>query len=303
MKKNKPTVTIGLPAYNEEKNIEGTVVSLMNQNTDRYTLDELVVVCDGSTDGTVETLKKLQKKYPKLKVVDRGKRAGKINAVNYIFHTYNSNILALFDADVLLVGLDVVNNLVSTIESSDVSLVAGIDNPKKPHNFLQELAVSWVSVWDESKRKVDDSLHNFSARIYAIRKDYYKNVVIPEEIICEDQYLYLRSKEMGFKFAIAKNAEIKYNIPDNLRDYIKQSLRFMQYDDIMYEHFGNKIAKYYYIASKIKRLTLVKRILMSPFYLPLSLVLQLYIRLKKKNYREKFVGNSWELISSTKKKI
>jgi glycosyltransferase involved in cell wall biosynthesis len=303
MKYLKPTVTIGLPAYNEEKNIANTIISLMKQRKDNFILEKLVVVCDGSTDDTSNIVQKLMNKYPELHVVNRGKRMGKINAVNYIFKNYYSDILVLFDADVLLVGQYVIRELVATVLKTGANLVAGIDNPKYPHNFVQRLAVSWVKVWDDSKRKTDDSLHNFSARIYAIKKEFYKSVEIPEPIICEDQYLYLRLKELNYKFAISKRAEVKYNVPDNFKDYLKQSLRFMLYNDLMYAYFGKKISQYYFIPSRYKRMSLLRNILTNPFYLTLSLLVQGYIRFKKINYKETFVGNAWDLISSTKKKI
>src|SRR5512134_1183569 len=46
-----PPVTIVVPAYNEEANILNTLRSLFEHNYPEY---EIVVVNDGSTDGTLE---------------------------------------------------------------------------------------------------------------------------------------------------------------------------------------------------------------------------------------------------------
>ena len=69
----KLTVTIGIPAYNEEKNIGRLLKSLSNQKGDDFTLNEIVVLSDGSTDMTNEIVHSQSKLNRKVKLL-----AGKI---------------------------------------------------------------------------------------------------------------------------------------------------------------------------------------------------------------------------------
>ena len=51
--RKKLTVTIGIPAYNEEANVRNLLVSLLAQKETNFKLQEIIVVSDGSTDKTV----------------------------------------------------------------------------------------------------------------------------------------------------------------------------------------------------------------------------------------------------------
>lgn len=59
-----------IPAYNVEKYIERCLNSIYSQDIDE-SLYEVIVVDDGSTDGTLRVLKELQSKYHSLEVVSQ----------------------------------------------------------------------------------------------------------------------------------------------------------------------------------------------------------------------------------------
>lgn len=63
--KNPPLVSVLIPARNEGKNIERCIKSLVNQD---YPNVEIIVYDDNSEDDTLVKLKRLQSKYPRLKV-------------------------------------------------------------------------------------------------------------------------------------------------------------------------------------------------------------------------------------------
>jgi len=66
MKNNKPTISFVTPNFNDGKTIERMVDSIMDQD---YPEIEQIIVDDGSTDDSKKVLKKLDAKYPKLKVI------------------------------------------------------------------------------------------------------------------------------------------------------------------------------------------------------------------------------------------
>lgn len=70
----KYTVSFIVPAYNEEKSIAETINSIFEIGY-LYLL-EVIVVNDCSTDNTKEIIKKLLKKYPKLKLINNLKNLG-----------------------------------------------------------------------------------------------------------------------------------------------------------------------------------------------------------------------------------
>ena len=98
-RKTKKTVTVGIPAYNEEKNIKFLIESLLKQKLQNAIFKEIIVISDGSTDKTVEKIKTVKSRFIKLIVYK--KRLGQNQALNQIAQVANSDILVLTDADVL----------------------------------------------------------------------------------------------------------------------------------------------------------------------------------------------------------
>ena len=84
-------ITVGIPAYNEEKNIASIIVKLKK-------IADVVIVCnDGSTDSTSEIAQNLG-----AVVINHTKNLGYGAGLNSIFHKakeIGSEILITFDAD------------------------------------------------------------------------------------------------------------------------------------------------------------------------------------------------------------
>ena len=70
-----PSVTVIVPCFNEEKTVAATVKSILNLDYPREKLS-LILVDDGSVDGTLSALKKF-KSHPQVKIITKengGKR-------------------------------------------------------------------------------------------------------------------------------------------------------------------------------------------------------------------------------------
>jgi len=85
-----------IPCYNEEGNIEDAVrrVPHMGRET------EIVVVNDGSSDGTADKVKELQKEFPNLRLVDYFPNRGKGSAVKAGFEAATQEVMMILDADI-----------------------------------------------------------------------------------------------------------------------------------------------------------------------------------------------------------
>ena len=60
----KPTVTIGIPAHNEEANIANMLNSVISQEQKSFFLEKIIVALDGCTDNTESEAREFAKKYP-----------------------------------------------------------------------------------------------------------------------------------------------------------------------------------------------------------------------------------------------
>lgn len=92
-----PFITIMVPAHNEEVVIEDTIDYLMTKiNYGNY---EVLVTDDGSTDETPAILARLQKKYPKLRVIRIDKNKGKAHAFDIGMAFAKVRLILSNDAD------------------------------------------------------------------------------------------------------------------------------------------------------------------------------------------------------------
>lgn len=95
LKDNKYSVSVIIPCFNEEGNIESCIkrVPKLGKKT------EIIVVDDGSKDTTVEIVKKLKKKYSNLRLISYKPNKGKGHAVRVGLDAGRGEILAILDAD------------------------------------------------------------------------------------------------------------------------------------------------------------------------------------------------------------
>lgn len=99
MEKFKPKISIVLPAYNEEKNIEkavGDCISVLEKISQEY---EIIVVDDGSKDNTGKIADKLQEKNTHIKVIHHEENRGYASALRSGFENSKFEFVFYTDAD------------------------------------------------------------------------------------------------------------------------------------------------------------------------------------------------------------
>jgi hyaluronan synthase len=100
-----PLVSIVVAAKNEEENIRNCVQSCINST---YQNKEIIIVNDGSTDGTTEILEQMQiENRSKIRVIHLPKSVGKKQAIEHASNLARGEIYAFMDSD-----CDMANNSV-----------------------------------------------------------------------------------------------------------------------------------------------------------------------------------------------
>lgn len=94
----KKKIQIVTPVYNEEKNIEYTIVSFFNNISDNNFDLEFIVSEDGSSDESVSVIKALSKKY-KVKLFSSKKRKNYTDSVLFGLSKATSELVAFVDSD------------------------------------------------------------------------------------------------------------------------------------------------------------------------------------------------------------
>ena len=114
-----PDVSVVIPAYNEAAGIAATIRSMV---TSRYRgRIEVIVVDDGSSDGTAAIARSLR--IPYVRVISQP-NSGKPGALNRGIAEARSDILILVDGDTIFQA-DTIGRLVAPLAAADVGAVSG----------------------------------------------------------------------------------------------------------------------------------------------------------------------------------
>jgi len=128
-------VSVLIPAYNEEEVIESTIMSILESDYDNIL--EVIVINDGSKDRTKEIVKKLMKKYSKLKLLDK-ENSGKADSLNQGIKIVKGELVAVVDAD-SFPRKDAIRKMVGFFENEKVGAATVPILARNNHKFFEKL--------------------------------------------------------------------------------------------------------------------------------------------------------------------
>jgi biofilm PGA synthesis N-glycosyltransferase PgaC len=298
MKNKLTTISIGIPAHNEENSILKLLKSVMRQSQKSFTLEKVYVVCDGCTDNTSEKVKKFAKSTKKIILMDDGERKGKAARINEIFKTNMSEILICIDADVIL-SKNCIDYIIKPFQNKEVSLVGGCDIPHTGKSVPERVSVAWIKHWQSLVRQVNhfDNPTNCPGRMYALRKGFSKSFTIPTNIVADDHFVFFMSKEKKTKFEFAPNATIYFQAPKSLQDFVKQSVRFGKSGEDVRKLFKKQNQDYSSITIEAKLKGYLSSFINEPIYFTVAVLVQTYIRLTYNWDTRTYTKGQWESIN------
>lgn len=182
----RPTVSIIIPAHNEEKVIEQKLNNLINLNYPKE-LMEIIIASDNSTDKTDEIVKDFiqENKEYFISLYRVNKRQGKTNAQNEAVRVAKGEILVFSDANAML-DKDSIIHLVSSFTSEDIVYVTGKLKYVNSLEHVSSEAENRYWNYDLFMRKIESDIQTITAgngAIYAIRKSEYVDF---DPIRCHD---------------------------------------------------------------------------------------------------------------------
>ena len=114
--KNYPSVSFLVPAYNEEDSIANTIDHLLDLDYPKDKI-QIIVINDGSKDGTKKVIQKYVSKYKKVILLDKP-NSGKADSLNKGIKLANGELIAVVDSD-SFPSKDSLKKLKSIISVSD----------------------------------------------------------------------------------------------------------------------------------------------------------------------------------------
>jgi len=116
-----PDLSIIIPSYNEESRLPATLERIAAYLLTYGREAEVLVVDDGSEDGTAAVAESFRSKIPRLRVVSNGVNRGKGYSVRYGMQEARGRIALFTDAD-LSAPIEEAGKLLGALETNDVAI-------------------------------------------------------------------------------------------------------------------------------------------------------------------------------------
>ncbi|MBU2597933.1 MAG: glycosyltransferase family 2 protein [Actinobacteria bacterium] len=171
-------LSVVIPVYNEADNVERLYKSLEEVLSKLDKSYEVLLIDDGSTDGTTDKLAEIHKRNPKYKVIQFRRNYGQTAAISAGFDYSAGNVIVTIDADLQNDPKDIPKILEKMEEGYDV--VSGWRKDRKDP-FLTRKVPSKIANWLVSIL-AGIHLHDYGCTLKAYSKDVVKNVQLYGEM-------------------------------------------------------------------------------------------------------------------------
>lgn len=203
--RTKAEISIVVPLYNEEDNVELLYNSIKDVVKDLNRETEIIFIDDGSTDGTFPTLSRLKRFDGSLKIIRFTKNFGQTAALSAGFNYASGDVIITMDGDLQNDPKDIPLLLQKIEEGYDV--VSGWRANRQDKTLsrkIPSMTANWLIGFITGVK-----LHDSGCSLKAYRSDVVKNLRLYGEM---HRFIPALASSMG-----ARIAEIKVN--HNARKY------------------------------------------------------------------------------------
>jgi cellulose synthase/poly-beta-1,6-N-acetylglucosamine synthase-like glycosyltransferase/peptidoglycan/xylan/chitin deacetylase (PgdA/CDA1 family) len=212
-----------VPAYNESANIAATVRSLVDND---YPELEVIVVDDGSTDGTADVVRRLH--MPEVRVISQ-RNAGKPAALNTGIADARGEFLVLVDGDTVF-NRDAIGRLVQPFMDPSVGAVSGNTKVANRRGLLgrwQHLEYVMGFNLDRRMFEVAECVTTVPGAIGAFRRATLQDVGgVAAVTLAEDTDLTMSVLQAGWRVVYEESAVAWTEVPSTMRQLWRQRYRW-----------------------------------------------------------------------------
>lgn len=222
-----PAVTITVPCFNEERTVYRTVRSLLELHYPKDKL-KLLLVDDGSTDGTWNALQKFSH-YPNIRLFKK-ENGGKYTALNLgLFHT-ETEFFGCLDAD-SHVHPEALVRIMSYFERvADAMAVVPSVTVSNPKNLIQNAQKAEYHMGVYMKKMYDflGAINVTPGPFTIFKRKVFDNLgPYRQAHNTEDMEIAYRMQVNNYKIVHCNDAYVYTNIPETVKKLYRQRLRWM----------------------------------------------------------------------------
>ena len=232
-------ITAIIPAFNEEKYIEKTVLSVYDQEYDKRFF-EIIVVNDGSTDNTKKICQRLEKKGI-IKLLNK-KNGGKASAINHGLKQAKGELVFTLDAD-SYADKNCFNNLVGYFNDSKVAAVSSSMKVVDSKGLFRKM--QWLEYSFSIMMRKVQSLFN-ALYVTPGPGSMYRRAVLAEvggfkeTVLTEDMEIAFNIQNHNYLIEHSLTSLVYTNTPPTFMGLFKQRKRWYTgsiEDALSYKHF------------------------------------------------------------------
>ena len=222
-----PEVSVIVPCYNEEKNIETCLKALYSLDYSKEKV-EVIVVDDGSIDNTLSIIKGFQRKYTNLILLE-GNHEGKSASLNLGVKKASNSIIFAVDADTL-VEKKCLKRLVKPFSDSTVGLTNGsciAQNSNTLISRFQRIEYHHNNLLRKSFSSIFSNGIWFFGAFVCYRKEALEQIdYFKQDTMTEDMDTAMEIYAAGYKVVNVYDAMGYTLVPSTIKHLVKQRARW-----------------------------------------------------------------------------
>ena len=218
-------VSVLIPAYNEAKVIAGSVARILDS---RHANLEVIVIDDGSTDGTSEVVREHFGSDPRVTLITVA-NGGKARAVNTGLAASHGEVVVALDADTHFEP-DTIARLARWFGDATIGAVAGNAKVGNRINLLTRWqALEYITAQNLERRALAalDCITVVPGAVGAWRRSALMKLGgFPTDTLAEDQDLTIAIQKAGYRAVFDADAVAWTEAPDTVAGLAKQRFRW-----------------------------------------------------------------------------
>lgn len=232
-----PMITFVIPCMNEEAAIFTTIEKCFEADYPAH-LREVVVINDGSTDNTLSEIMRAKALYPELVVVDWSENQGKRHGMAEGFKRAHGEIIIQLDSD-SYIEPSTVRGIIEPFRNPHVGAVSAHTDPLNPDvNILTKMQTAYYFMSFRILKAAESTFHTVFC-CSGCASAYRREAVLPILDVWltetfwglpvtwgDDRSITNRVIKQGYSTLYTDKARAYTIVPTNLRQFIKQQLRW-----------------------------------------------------------------------------
>jgi glycosyltransferase involved in cell wall biosynthesis len=186
-------ISIVIPLYNEEESLPELTAWIERVVLAHQLSYEIIMIDDGSTDGSWEVVEQLSSQNPQVKGIKFQRNYGKSAALNEGFKAASGEVIITMDAD-MQDSPDEIPELRNMIIEGKYDIVSGWKKKRYDNTFTKNLPSKLFNAAARSMSKIH--LHDFNCGLKAYRKRVVKSIEVYGEM---HRYVPVLAKWAGFR--------------------------------------------------------------------------------------------------------